>query len=647
MRQILFVDNDPYFLETRSEFLERVGYKVVKATSVAAAERCLREIWTPVAILDIRLSNDDDEKDRSGVALAKSDLCRSVTKIILTNFPSTDIVRELLEIASGNRTQIAVDVLSKQDGPNALINAVQTAFTHHIRINWSLAIDWKATTPPDLARRIEPGVESERERLLNRAEEMEDLFRRLFYEKDHLQVERLLWQREGRAALVVFAFKEGAKPESFVVVCGENSLIRREAQRFDEFAPKAAGDSGTILHEAMRAETTHFAANAYTLTGNDLESVQTLFDLYRSGPEKTFNAVLSVLYQETLKAWHQDKSVPFRAAIANGLYTQRLRLAGKEGYFEERFRAVETQSPRLGVNIERKEDGLAVHFKQQSFQYANPLPLLLNLIASEQTDFLVTTPGTLSGENILTDGQRAWLTDFAGAGLAPSLWNFVTLEAAIRFDWVETKEVQRRLELEKCLIFTDFARPDTRDLEPSVRKVGRTVSTLRKLAARTVGRNDMEYQRGMFFHAASRLADFNPASPLKDMELARLAHIVISLSMLAAKIRESQNQAADSALGQMERIRIADPVARKITVGKREIKLTAQEFRLFDYLFQNANRVCTKEELIRNVLKDEHYSEDYLSTLIRRVRRAIGDDPKEPRFVITEAGVGYRLNNPE
>ncbi len=643
MRHILFVDNDPDFLETRSEFLERAGYQVVKATSVAAAERCLRQIWTPVAILDIRLENDDDDKDWSGITLIQSELCRSITRITLTNYPNA--FNTFLAIEKGARPQRMVVVLDKKDGPHILLQTLEKAFKEYVRINWSLTLDWKATTPHDLVWRLEPELKEERERLLNRAEEMEDLFRRLFYEKDHLQVERLLWQREGRTALVVFAFKEGAKPESFVVVCGENSLIRREAQRFDVFAPKAAGDSGAILHETMRAETTHFAANAYTLTGNDLESVQTLFDLYRSGPEKTFNAVLSVLYQETLKAWHQDKSVPFRAETANGLYTQRLQLAVKEEYFEERFRVVEKESPRLGVNIERKDDELAIHFKQRSFQYANPLPLLLNLIASEQTDFLVTTPGTLSGENILTDGQRAWLTDFAEAGLAPSLWNFVTLEAAIRFDWVKTKDVQRRLELEKCLIFTDFARPDTRDLDPSVNKAGRAISALRRLAARVVGRNDMEYQRGMFFHAASRLAGFNPASPLKDIDLARLAHIVISLSMLAAKIRESQNEAADSALGQMERIRIADAVARKIMVGQREIKLTAQEFRLFDYLFQNANRVCTKEELIRNVLKDEHYSEDYLPTLIRRVRKAIGDDPKEPRFVVTEAGVGYRLNN--
>jgi hypothetical protein len=369
--------------------------------------------------------------------------------------------------------------------------------------------------------------------------------------------------------------------------------------------------------------------------------------LFRSGPEKTFNAVLNALYQETLKTWHQDKSVPFRAEIVNGLYTQRLQLAGKEGYFEERFRAVEKQSPRLGVNIERKEDGLAVHFKQQSAHYPDPLPLLLNLIASEQTDFLVTTPGMLSGENVLTDGQRAWLTDFAEAGLAPSLWNFVTLEAAIRFDWVETKDVQRRFELEKCLVSGDFARLDISDLEPSVRKVGRAISTLRKLAVRTVGRDEMEYHRGIFFHAASRLAEFNPSSPLKDTALARLAHIVIAMAMLAEKIEKSQHEEADSLLGQMVRIRIADPVARKIMVGKREIKLTAQEFRLFEYLFQNVNRVCTKEELVRNVLKDEHYSEDYLPTLIGRVRKTIGDDPKEPKFVITEAGVGYRLNNPE
>ncbi len=643
-RVILFADNDQDFLDTRCEFLRRAGYSVWSVSTFVEAQKLLCDAWFPLAILDIRLVNDDDEKDTSGVTLARDSSFSAVCKIILTGFPNQSSTRDALRpIPEGGPP--VLDYVAKQDGPDALLNAIQTAFAHYVHINWSLDIDWKATTPHDLVWRIDPAVEGER--LLNRAEELEDLFRRLFYEKDHLQVERLLWQQDGRAALVVFAFKEGARPESFVVVCGENAAIRQEARRFDEVAPKAAGESGTVLPEAMRAETTHFAANAYTLTGNDLESVQTLWDLYRSGSEKTFNAVLNALYQETLKAWHQDKSIPFGAEIANGLYRQRLQLAGKEEYFEERFRTVEKQSPRLGVHIERKGEELVVHFKQQSVQYANPLPLLLNLIDSEQTDFLVTTPGMLSGENILTDGQHAWLTDFAWAGLAPSLWNFVALEAAIRFDWVETKDVQRRFELEKCLIFSNFARPDTRDLEPSVRKVAGAISTIRRLAARVVGRNEMEYQRGLFFHAASRLVNFNPASPLKDTELARLAHIVISMSMLAAKILESQNETTDSVVGQIEKIYIVDTVAHKIMVGKREIRLTAQEFRLFEYLFQNANRVCTKEDLVRNVLKDEHYSEDYLPTLIGRLRKTMGDDPKEPKFVITEAGVGYRLNNPE
>jgi len=84
---ILFADNDVDFLKTRSEFLEREGYLVVPATSPTEAWRKLKTGGIDLAIVDVRLVNDDDEKDTSGLTLAK-EVAHSVPKIILTGFPS-------------------------------------------------------------------------------------------------------------------------------------------------------------------------------------------------------------------------------------------------------------------------------------------------------------------------------------------------------------------------------------------------------------------------------------------------------------------------------------------------------------------------------------------------------------------------------
>jgi len=69
-KTILFADNDPDFLKTRGEFLEREGYQVVPAANPTEARRLLEQGNIDLAVLDIRLVDDDDERDTSGLRLS-------------------------------------------------------------------------------------------------------------------------------------------------------------------------------------------------------------------------------------------------------------------------------------------------------------------------------------------------------------------------------------------------------------------------------------------------------------------------------------------------------------------------------------------------------------------------------------------------
>jgi len=121
---ILLADNDPDFLATRGEFLKQEGYELVTAQSTAAARRELGEGQINLAIIDIRLVNDDDEKDVSGLTLAQVPAYRSIRKIILTGFPSTDAAREALRLDLGGSPP-ALDFIAKKEGPEAMLIAVQ------------------------------------------------------------------------------------------------------------------------------------------------------------------------------------------------------------------------------------------------------------------------------------------------------------------------------------------------------------------------------------------------------------------------------------------------------------------------------------------------------------------------------------------
>jgi CheY-like chemotaxis protein len=137
---ILFADNDEDFRKTRAEFLEQEGYLVIQAANPTEARQCLEAGGIDLAILDIRLENDDDERDISGLRLAKETaekmptivtsgfMEQMVPKIILTSFPGYENVREALAPRVGG-LPAAVDFLAKQEGLAALMAAVRRALS--------------------------------------------------------------------------------------------------------------------------------------------------------------------------------------------------------------------------------------------------------------------------------------------------------------------------------------------------------------------------------------------------------------------------------------------------------------------------------------------------------------------------------------
>lgn len=60
--RILLADNEPMFRTARARFLRTRHYHVLEAGSVAEAERVLSDEWVHLAILDIRLEDDHDER---------------------------------------------------------------------------------------------------------------------------------------------------------------------------------------------------------------------------------------------------------------------------------------------------------------------------------------------------------------------------------------------------------------------------------------------------------------------------------------------------------------------------------------------------------------------------------------------------------
>jgi CheY-like chemotaxis protein len=125
---ILLADNNELFLSTTAEYLERKGYKVLRANSPESARRILENEILALAIIDYRLRNDLDDTDESGYLLAHDTLRKaSVPKVILTQFDNRidTVVKALHREANG--ASAAVDYVFKKDGLPRLLEVVESS----------------------------------------------------------------------------------------------------------------------------------------------------------------------------------------------------------------------------------------------------------------------------------------------------------------------------------------------------------------------------------------------------------------------------------------------------------------------------------------------------------------------------------------
>ena len=91
-----------------------------------------------------------------------------------------------------------------------------------------------------------------------------------------------------------------------------------------------------------------------------------------------------------------------------------------------------------------------------------------------------------------------------------------------------------------------------------------------------------------------------------------------------------------------------DLAGRRVSVQGEVVELTPTEFRLLAYLVENGNRVLTYGQLLQNVWGWEYTDDfDYIRVYVWRLRKKIEQDAKNPRYIRTEHGVGYRFQMAE
>ena len=86
-----------------------------------------------------------------------------------------------------------------------------------------------------------------------------------------------------------------------------------------------------------------------------------------------------------------------------------------------------------------------------------------------------------------------------------------------------------------------------------------------------------------------------------------------------------------------------EPARRRVRVGTRDVELTSHEFQLLTVLLSHPGIVFSREQLLGRVWKDQTFvTIRSVDTLVKRLRRKIEDDARDPSVILTVWGTGYK-----
>ena len=119
---------------------------------------------------------------------------------------------------------------------------------------------------------------------------------------------------------------------------------------------------------------------------------------------------------------------------------------------------------------------------------------------------------------------------------------------------------------------------------------------------------------------------------------------------LLARIRVALRHAAGAgraedavfAVGELQ----VDQGRRQVRLAGQEVHLTPIEYRLLTTMVRHAGKVLTHRQLLRDVWGPDHIEDaHYLRVFMATLRRKLEPSPAQPRYLLTEPGVGYRLSD--
>lgn len=131
-------------------------------------------------------------------------------------------------------------------------------------------------------------------------------------------------------------------------------------------------------------------------------------------------------------------------------------------------------------------------------------------------------------------------------------------------------------------------------------------------------------------------ADDYMVKPFGHMELLARVRAILRRSHMP----QLKSEERPLAIGDL----VIDFSAREVTQGGGTVQLTPTEWKMLTELARNAGKVLSYEALLRRVWGDEYTdATEHIKKYVYRLRQKLGDDPENPRIIISVRGLGYKF----
>jgi two-component system KDP operon response regulator KdpE len=118
------------------------------------------------------------------------------------------------------------------------------------------------------------------------------------------------------------------------------------------------------------------------------------------------------------------------------------------------------------------------------------------------------------------------------------------------------------------------------------------------------------------------------------------------LARMRAALRHRMQEKSEIAVLTIDGLQ-TDSVRHRVTRDGAEVKLTPKEFELLSFLARHAGKVLTHRQILTAVCGPANAQDtQYLRVYVGQLRQKIEPDTDDPRIIVTEPGIGYRIAEP-